>query len=577
LPEGPGGLGRLEEGSSVITPSLCGYGTGGTFSNTPAGDYFMAGEKIIIVDDEADVLDLCSRILNADGYQVKTARNGYQAIETAQQEDFDLLLTDIKMPGITGLEIAQTLKESTPDMIYVAMTGYSTIDMVIEALKLGIDEFITKPFTPKELSNVIAKALEKERLRKENIRLNSLIPLFELNKTLMGTVEVDKVFHRLLEISQQETKASLAILYTFEDGQSSSHICYQLNGEVNPQYQEACDRAAQLVMENGRQLVLNSNQSHSEQYQPLLKKLDYQAILATPLRSQKTDLGALVLVRKEQEFTNVDRDFVAVLCSQASIAMENARLFTEIQEAYKELKMLDHMKSEFINIAAHELRTPLAILTGYATVLESELVDDHKDYLTHIMRNAMRLRSLIDDMLNLQHLESGTATLSREELDLNEIVHDAIEDMGLIVTEKDLEMEILLPDDLPTIMADRQKVDLVVMNILHNAVKFTPEHGRVRIKARLEGEEVILSISDTGIGIPPDKLNRIFDRFYQVEPSLTREYGGIGLGLSIVKGVVELCGGTIHVESSEGEGSTFVITLPLDNLHLQRSGPLGLD
>ncbi len=533
----------------------------------------MAGEKIIIVDDEADVLDLCSRILKSDGYRVKTARNGYEAIDIAQKEHFDLLLTDIKMPGITGLEIAQTLKKSTPDMIYVAMTGYSTIDMVIEALKLGIDEFITKPFTPKELSKVIAKALEKERLRKENIRLNSLIPLFELNQMLMGTVEVEKVLQRLLEISQQETKSDLAILYTFDDGQSSSHICHQTNGEINAQYQEICDQLARLILENGQQVVLNPAQPYDEQYQPFLKGLDGQATLGTPLKSQKTDLGSLILVRKKYEFTPVDSDFIAVLCSQASIALENARLFTEIQEAYKELKMLDHMKSEFINIAAHELRTPLAILTGYATVLENEFVGDHKEYLSNIMRNAMRLRSLIDDMLNLQHLESGVASLSREMLDLNEIVQEVIQDMSLIVAEKELTLEILIPDDFPKIMADRQKVDLVIMNIMHNAVKFTPQYGQVTFKARVEGEEAVLSITDTGIGIPPDKLNRIFDRFYQVEPSLTREYGGIGLGLSIVKGVVELCGGTIHVESAEGQGTTFVITLPLDNIHLQRNLP----
>ncbi|MEW5961451.1 MAG: response regulator, partial [Chloroflexota bacterium] len=168
----------------------------------------MADEKIIVVDDESDVLDLCSRILLADGYQVKIAYNGYEAIEIASQEHFDLLLTDVKMPGLTGLEIAQTLKKVEPHIICITMTGYSTIDMVIEALKLGIDEFITKPFTTQELSMVVAKALEKERLRKENIRLRSLIPLFELNKTLLGTVEVDRVMSSLLAIAQTETRAN---------------------------------------------------------------------------------------------------------------------------------------------------------------------------------------------------------------------------------------------------------------------------------------------------------------------------------------------------------------------------------
>ena len=122
----------------------------------------MASEKIIIVDDEADVLDLCLRILETDGYRIDTASNGYEAIELAKKEHFDLLLTDIKLPGMNGLEIAQALKKSDPGIICVTMTGYSTMDMVIEALKLGVDEFITKPFSPQELSLVVSKVLERD-------------------------------------------------------------------------------------------------------------------------------------------------------------------------------------------------------------------------------------------------------------------------------------------------------------------------------------------------------------------------------------------------------------------------------
>src|SRR5688572_9163872 len=131
----------------------------------------MPKEKVLIVDDEIDVLDLCKRILESQGYQVTSAHNGHEAIDIARHEHFDLLLTDIKMPGIEGLDIAQALKASDPGIICVTMTGFSTMDMAINALKLGIDEFILKPFTPKELSLAISKAMEKERLRKENFRL----------------------------------------------------------------------------------------------------------------------------------------------------------------------------------------------------------------------------------------------------------------------------------------------------------------------------------------------------------------------------------------------------------------------
>jgi len=529
----------------------------------------MAGEKIIIVDDEADVLDLCSRILAADGYQIKTAHNGYKAIEIATQEHFDLLLTDVKMPGLTGLEIAQTLKKYDPNIICVTMTGYSTIDMVIEALRLGVDEFITKPFTTQELSLIIAKALEKERLRKENFRLRSLIPLFELNKTLLATVEVDQVMSRLLEIAQEEAQADLAVLYIINEFGITKRLQQPEKSEVDQQQESACNKLAQLVFNGGRQLTLNNGMIVDEEHKEIIAELSKRAILATPLKSQSKTLGVLILGRKEQNFTPSDSEFSTVLAGQASIAVENARLFSEIQEAYEELRMLDHMKSEFINIAAHELRTPLAILMGYGTLLEDESSGSQREYAANIMRNAMRLRSLIDDMLSLQYLESGVASLTRDRLSLRQVVEEITQDMWLMIEEKKLKIQLKIPDDFPPITTDSQKLDLIIMNLLHNAIKFTPAAGEVTFEARIKGDQAVMSVSDTGIGIPEDKLSRIFDRFYQVEQSLTREYGGIGLGLAITRGMVEVCGGDIWVESKEGEGTTFTFTLPVDNSQLE--------
>ena len=526
-------------------------------------------EQILIVDDEVDVLDLCRRILTFKGYKVKTAHNGLEAIELARQESFDLLLTDIKMPGITGLEIAQALKKSDPDVICVTMTGYSTMDMVLEALKLGIDEFILKPFTPEELSSTITKTLEKVQLRKENFRLRSLIPLFELNKTLMGTVDVEEVLQRLLEISQKETKSDLAALYVYENDTIIPYFGCQESSGGNHRKQQACEKLAHLIFQHGRQLTLNLENA-GDDYQVIIEHLGIQSLIATPLKSKGTNLGALILGRQEGDFVPSDSDFVAVLSGQASIALENARLFAEIQKAYKELQTLDHMKSEFINIAAHELRTPLAILIGYASVLEEEMGDSPHGYVPIINRNAMRLRALIEDMLNLKYLESGVPTLSHDKLDLQEVIKEAIQDMSLVAKEKNLKVNINIPADFPTIIADRKKFDLIIMNLLHNALKFTPPSGRVTCEAKAQGDRATISVSDTGIGIPKEQLSRIFDRFYQVEESLTRGHEGMGLGLAIVRGMVDVCGGEIQVDSHEGQGTTFTFTLPLDNSHLEK-------
>ena len=527
----------------------------------------MAKEKILIVDDEIDVLDLCKRILMAQGYLISSAHNGYEAIEVARQDQFDLLLTDIKMPGMNGLEIAQQLKDIDPHMVCVTMTGFSTMDMAINALKLGIDEFILKPFTPKELSAAVAKALEKERLRKENFRLRSLIPLFELNKRLMSTVDESTLINAVLDIAQKETNAAIAGVMLFDLEDDSEAQFFKLPKQITPTHKNAVVALAGSMTNQTELIKIDIN---NPEYGASLEALEANSIVVVPLKSKTKLLGILLLVHQDSNFAPGDTEFLSVLCGQASVALDNARLFTETQNAYEQLQLLDFMKSEFINIAAHELRTPLAILMGYASVLEEEIPSDGPPYVANIMRNALRLRSLIDDMLNLQYLASGVPELSQDKLALKEVVEQITQDVGLLeVEKKQLNIAINIPDNFPTMVADRQKLDLILVNLIHNAIKFTPESGNITISAVCDNQRASLSVHNTGTTIPTEQKNQIFDRFYQVENTLTREHGGAGLGLAIARGMVEVCGGEIWVDSSKENGTVFSFNLPLDNTYLE--------
>jgi signal transduction histidine kinase len=381
-------------------------------------------------------------------------------------------------------------------------------------------------------------------------------------------VKESKVLSSLLEISQQETKADLAGFYTLDQDGGTYHLqCYGDN--ANDIDKHVCRQLAQQVLNDGIQLTLSRTLANNDEL-IVLEKLDVYSLIATPLKSEKADPRVLIMARRDNAFAPSDSEFLAVLSGQAGIALENARLFTEIQEAYKELQTLDHMKSEFINIAAHELRTPLAILIGYATVLEEEMKDPSVQYITIINRNAMRLRALIEDMLNLKYLESGVPSLAQDQLDLTKAIAQAVEDVSLLAQEKRLTIKVDIADEFPTLIADRQKFDLIVINLLDNALKFTPEGGRITISADVNDPWAVVSLSDTGIGIPEDKIDRVFERFFQVEDSLTRAYEGMGLGLAIVRGMVNVCGGEIHVISQPGQGSTFTFTLPLDNSNVEQ-------
>jgi len=528
-----------------------------------SGQSNMANEIILIADDEPDVLDLCQRILRAEGYRVEPVKSGYEAVERIRRESFDLLLTDIKMPGMNGLETAQAVKETDPGIICVIMTGYSTMDTAIEALKLGVDDFVLKPFAPEDLSMSIAKALEKDRLHKENIRLRSMIPLFEFNKTLLSTVEVDTLLHQVLQLAQEETQADLGMLFLSE-GEEISEYIHPAPPEGDDEAQPLRLELANWIMQRQEYLSRRRGVPFQERIEGLFRILDVEYLIGLPLIAKEgQSLGALVLGKRSEPFASGDAEFLQVMVGQAAIAIENAHLFQAIQQAYDELKQLDHLKSEFINIAAHELRTPLAILLGYASVMaEEETSEVDRGRLDVIIRNAMRLSSLIDDMLNLSYLETGRVQLDLEEVELSDVIQEAILDTKDMAREKSLNITVNVPVDFPPLITDRRKLDLIVMNLLSNAIKYTPEGGDISINACLDGDKALVSIADTGIGIPPEERDKIFDRFYQVEDSLTRQHGGIGLGLAIVKSFVELCQGHIWVESEVGKGSTFTFELP---------------
>jgi two-component system phosphate regulon sensor histidine kinase PhoR len=527
----------------------------------------MAGERILIADDEPHVLELCQRILTAEGYQVDTVQTGQEAVERIKQQPFDLLLTDIKMPGMDGLQTAQAVKEIDPAVICVTMTGYSTMDTAIEALKLGVDEFIMKPFTQEDLNLSIAKVLEKERLRKENIRFQSLMPLFEFNKTLLSTMEVDTLLHHVLELAQRETQADIGIVFLVDSGEVSEHM-HPPSLQKDDQTRSLRLELGNWVMQYQQYLSLRRGEPFQERFERVLESLGVEFLVGLPLLAKEgRSLGALVLGKRSQPFAAGDSEFLQVMAGQAAIAIENAHLFQEIHQAYNELKKLDQMKTKFINIAAHELRTPLAILLGHASMLAEEAAGPDRDRLDVITRNATRLRVLIDDMLDLSYLETGQAQLKVEEVILRDAIQEAILDMEDMAKEKSLEIEVSVPADFPPMLVDRQKLDLIVMNLLSNAIKYTPDGGHIWFEARLNRDKAIVTVSDTGIGIPPEEYDKIFDRFYQVEDSLTRHQGGIGLGLAIVKGLVELCQGRVWVQSEIGKGSTFIVELPLRQSH----------
>ena len=239
------------------------------------------------------------------------------------------------------------------------------------------------------------------------------------------------------------------------------------------------------------------------------------------------------------------------------------RMNKELVLANKRLKELDKLKSDFVSMVSHELKTPLTAMRTSAQVLEAAGIatETKREMLDIILRNIDRQTNLVNDLLDLSRIESGRMKLKFERVSLDSLIADSIESVKHAASEKGIKQNLELSESLSSVKGDREKLTQVVINLLNNAIKFTPRSGEITIKAIELNGQVEVKVRDTGIGIPPEDLDKVFDKFYQIDSTLTREAGGTGLGLAICKGIVEAHNGKIWAESELGKGSTFIFTL----------------
>jgi signal transduction histidine kinase len=239
----------------------------------------------------------------------------------------------------------------------------------------------------------------------------------------------------------------------------------------------------------------------------------------------------------------------------------------ELNEANAKLRELSAMKEEFLALTTHDLRSPLTVISGVINFFTSgrlgELTPEQRNMVSMMERNTQSLIELVNDLLDASKLESGTMRLDMSEVGLRPLVEDLRETMLPMAREKEIEIETAVPGELPPLRADRAKLRRVLVNLVSNALKFTPRGGRVEISATLDGGAAKVSVSDTGVGIPPEDIERLFDKYEQARSRATRSEKGTGLGLYITRQLVELHGGRIEARSEVGRGSTFSFTIPV--------------
>jgi len=509
-----------------------------------AGSFMPDQINILVIDDEQIMREGCTRILSKDGWAVICAENGTKGLEEikAQSKKIDVILLDLMMPGMSGMEVLDHVRTIDPNLLVIVITGYATVESAVEAMKKGAYDFVPKPFTPDQLRIIVRRALEKRTLQKE------------------------------AEFLREEREKSLRDIAT-EKSKVKTIINCMGDGVL------VCDRDGCIVLSNpaaSRMLKI----SESSLLGNFLSQCNLHSELAKTIEES--------LTTKDVSYTSVSQELGIGELGDSFLRAHTAPVKNDLGETMgsvtvlqdiSHLKELDKMKSEFIAMVTHELRAPIAAVEQQLTVIlnkmAGEVTQKQEQLLSRAKERTKGLLDLIKDLLDLSKIEAGKMVQYKEPLNLQEVIQRVVDLMKAASENKKIDLQFSPPPHISLIHADRNSMEGIFTNLISNAIKYTPEGGKVWIDLGDEGGFVKASVSDTGIGIKKEDLSRIFDKFYRVKSSDTRQIVGTGLGLSIVKSIVDAHLGSISVESEEGGGTTFTILLPKEsnpNMCTPRSG-----
>ena len=399
-----------------------------------------------------------------------------------------------------------------------------------------------------------------------------LARLLEVTSNLSTVVDLEAYLQSILSAATELTDSETASLMEYDDAVQEFFFRYV------PWFHRDSLKDARVPLNGSaagwaflhiKPLVINDVRNDTRHFSKIDELVGFvtRSILVVPLVLHGRPIGAFEVFNKAGDalYTEEDILLMETLASLATIAMQNNMLENSAQSSQDEARDLDRLKNEFIAITSHELRTPLGLILGHATFLHELVGGDYQEQVDAIIRNASKLKEIIESLSRVDNYQTGGASLRSRRVSVTRVIEDVSASFRDIAIQKGvaLKVEVDRSQDL-LVVADASKIAIVLSNLVKNAITFTNDGGHITIRGSLESEFVKVVVEDDGVGIPIKDLPHIFERFYQVESHLTRRHGGMGLGLSVAKVMIEMHGGRIWVESMEGMGSTFTFLLPLD-------------
>jgi len=414
-----------------------------------------------------------------------------------------------------------------------------------------------------------------ERTRELSESLEQQTATSDVLKTISrSSIDLSVVLQELIKTAVKLGRADMGALYIRNaTGVYELRTAHSDNAELR-EFME--DRAREIHPESNTAVGRAVSANRPAQIHDVTREAGYRwpeakyrTALAVPIAGEDIPVGVIVMTKVMTEpFSEKQIALITTFADQAGIAIENVRLFNEIQEKNLQLELANRHKSEFLAGMSHELRTPLNAIIGFSEVLLErmfgEMNEKQEDYLKDIHSSGQHLLSLINDILDLAKVEAGRMELNLATFDLPTAIDNALTLIRERALRHGIALSVAVDSQLGEISADERKLKQILLNLLSNAVKFTPEGGRIMVGARLLGDMVEIAVNDTGIGIAPEDQAAVFEEFRQVGTDYTRKAEGTGLGLALTRKLVELHGGVMRLESEPGKGSTFAFTLPLN-------------
>jgi two-component system phosphate regulon sensor histidine kinase PhoR len=487
----------------------------------------VSATRILVIDDEPGIREGSRRVLVAEGYEVETAPDGLAGMELFRSGPYDLVLVDLRMPGLSGMELLGVLREVDPDAVAVVITAYASLDTAVEATKRGAYDYLAKPFTPDELTTVVTRALGHRHLLTEARRLR------------------EQREHDLLALASEQSR-----LRTIIDCMADGLLV------INRDRQVALFNPAALRILGQNELPVGALTSECLHSPELVAIIDTTLETQAPTRTQRE-----LSIGSSDEGTVVRVTTAPVVDEKG----EGLGVIAVLRDVTAQ-KEIERVKASFVNMVSHELRAPLSAVQGYLDImldgLTKEDPEKERRMLSRMKARTQGLLSLVDDLLAVSRLDQVHVSRTISRVALSELLAEMVQFFAPEAESHQVTLEYDAAAAQPTVMGNPEELQQLFTNLISNAIKYNRPGGSVTVTLDTVGEHVRIAVGDTGLGIPAHAIPDLGREFFRVKTPETREIVGTGLGLSVVKRILNAHHGRLQIASEEGKGSTFTVLLP---------------